>query len=69
MAILSSRGLNALKAALSRWLAASAGVVVVAVGVWSIGIVFVPGTLVILLSALLTQLSQGTGRARQVDDA
>lgn len=69
VAALSSRDPNVFKAVLSRWLSASAGVIVVAVGIWSIGIVFVPGTLAILLSALLTRPGRGADRTHQANDA
>ncbi|HET7090960.1 MAG TPA: hypothetical protein VFL17_20200 [Anaerolineae bacterium] len=69
VAVLSSQDLNSPKAVLSRWLAASAGVIVVAVGIWSIGIVFMPGTLVILLSALLTRPGRGADRTHEAKDA
>lgn len=69
MAVLSSRDLNALKAMVSRWLAASGGIIVVAVGAWSIGIVFVPGTLVILLSALLTRPGRGVDHTHEANGA
>ena len=68
VAILSRRERDALKAALSRWLAAAIGIIIVAIGIWSIGIVFLPGTLTILTSAFLTKPGRSARTTGQADD-
>jgi len=57
LAILSSQDRNDRRAFLSRWLFVAAGAVVVVVAGFGFGLVFAPGTLILLLAALLTRIS------------
>jgi hypothetical protein len=56
LAIVSSQDRNDRRAFLSRWLFVAAGAVVVVVAGFGFGIVFAPGTLILLLAALLTRI-------------
>jgi len=55
VAIATNRDLNPRRSFFSRWLIALSNLVVVIIAGWGFGIAFLPGTLLLLLSAILTK--------------
>lgn len=55
VAVASSRDLNPRKSFFSRWLIALSNLAIVIIAGWGFGIAFLPGTLILLVSALFTK--------------